>query len=41
MPQISNLTIIQINDTHGYLAPHPELVWTELVRSGSKAATKQ
>lgn len=24
-----SLTIIQINDTHGYLEPHPELVWTE------------
>jgi 2',3'-cyclic-nucleotide 2'-phosphodiesterase (5'-nucleotidase family) len=23
-----NLTVIQINDTHGYLEPHPELVWT-------------
>ena len=23
------LTLIQINDTHGYLEPHPELVWTE------------
>lgn len=23
-----NLTIMQINDTHGYLEPHPELVWT-------------
>jgi 2',3'-cyclic-nucleotide 2'-phosphodiesterase (5'-nucleotidase family) len=22
-----NLTIIQVNDTHGYLEPHPELVW--------------
>lgn len=22
------LTILQINDTHGYLEPHPELVWT-------------
>lgn len=22
------LTIMQINDTHGYLEPHPELVWT-------------
>ena len=22
------LTIIQFNDTHGYLEPHPELVWT-------------
>lgn len=24
-----NLTLIQINDTHGYLEPHPELVWTD------------
>lgn len=23
-----HLTIVQINDTHGYLEPHPELVWT-------------
>ena len=23
------LTILQINDTHGYLEPHPELVWSE------------
>ncbi len=22
------LTILQINDVHGYLEPHPELVWT-------------
>lgn len=22
------LTIVQINDTHGYLEPHPELIWT-------------
>ena len=22
------LTIFQINDTHGYLEPHPELIWT-------------
>lgn len=22
-----HLTIVQINDTHGYLEPHPELVW--------------
>jgi len=21
------LTILQINDTHGYLEPHPELFW--------------
>ena len=32
MPQ-TRLTIIQINDTHSYLEPHPELVW-----SGSKAS---
>ena len=24
----SRLTIFQINDTHGYLEPHPELIWT-------------
>lgn len=23
------VTILQINDTHGYIEPHPELVWTE------------
>ena len=23
----TNLTILQINDTHGYLEPHPELFW--------------
>jgi 2',3'-cyclic-nucleotide 2'-phosphodiesterase (5'-nucleotidase family) len=28
MDPVRNLTIIQINDTHGYLEPHPELVWT-------------
>ncbi|ANH05713.1 MAG: bifunctional metallophosphatase/5'-nucleotidase [Bradyrhizobium sp.] len=22
-----NITLIQVNDTHGYLEPHPELVW--------------
>ncbi|MBK5654065.1 MAG: 5'-nucleotidase C-terminal domain-containing protein [Alphaproteobacteria bacterium] len=33
MTQSCNLTVIQINDTHGYLEPHPELVW-----SGSKAS---
>lgn len=22
-----NITILQVNDTHGYLEPHPELVW--------------
>ena len=22
-----NLTLLQINDTHGYLESHPELVW--------------
>jgi len=26
--QTHGLTIIQINDTHGYLEPHPELIWT-------------
>lgn len=29
-----NLTVIQINDTHGYLEPHPELVWTEVGDNG-------
>jgi sulfur-oxidizing protein SoxB len=24
----SSLTLLQMNDLHGYLAPHPELVWT-------------
>lgn len=33
MTQTCNLTIIQINDTHGYLESHPELVW-----SGSKVS---
>lgn len=33
MTQTCNLTVIQINDTHGYLEPHPELVW-----SGSNAS---
>src|SRR5450759_2863377 len=28
MMQTHGLTIIQINDTHGYLEPHPELIWT-------------
>jgi hypothetical protein len=23
-----HLTVFQINDTHAYLEPHPELVWT-------------
>ena len=27
MARRSRLTILQINDTHGYLEPHPELVW--------------
>lgn len=27
MAQRKRLTIIQINDVHGYLEPHPELVW--------------
>ena len=22
-----NVTLLQINDTHGYIEPHPELVW--------------
>lgn len=22
-----SVTLLQINDTHGYLEPHPELVW--------------
>ncbi|MDP2740662.1 MAG: 5'-nucleotidase C-terminal domain-containing protein [Pseudorhodobacter sp.] len=25
---IRRLTLLQINDTHGYLEPHPELVWS-------------
>jgi sulfur-oxidizing protein SoxB len=33
MTQTCNLTVIQINDTHGYLESHPELVW-----SGSTAS---
>nr|HAQ93358.1 bifunctional metallophosphatase/5'-nucleotidase [Afipia sp.] len=33
MTQIHNLTVIQTNDTHGYLESHPELVW-----SGSEAS---
>lgn len=28
MAPTHQLTLIQINDTHGYLEPHPELVWT-------------
>ncbi|MDT8853734.1 bifunctional metallophosphatase/5'-nucleotidase [Paracoccaceae bacterium Fryx2] len=28
-PGIRRLTLMQVNDTHGYLEPHPELVWTE------------
>ena len=23
----TKITILQINDTHGYLEPHPELFW--------------
>jgi 2',3'-cyclic-nucleotide 2'-phosphodiesterase (5'-nucleotidase family) len=23
----ASLTVFQMNDTHGYLEPHPELVW--------------
>jgi 2',3'-cyclic-nucleotide 2'-phosphodiesterase (5'-nucleotidase family) len=22
-----NITLLQMNDVHGYLEPHPELVW--------------
>lgn len=25
--KICRLTILQMNDTHGYLEPHPELIW--------------
>lgn len=28
MKQKKTITILQINDTHGYLEPHPELFWT-------------
>ncbi|MFN3362373.1 MAG: bifunctional metallophosphatase/5'-nucleotidase [Allorhizobium sp.] len=28
MSKVNALTIFQINDTHGYLEAHPELVWT-------------
>lgn len=28
MTNDAKLTIVQINDVHGYLEPHPELVWT-------------
>ena len=28
MTASGRLTIVQINDTHGYVEPHPELVWT-------------
>lgn len=27
-PGTHHLTLLQINDTHGYLEPHPELVWS-------------
>ena len=27
--RLGRITILQINDTHGYLEPHPELVWRE------------
>ncbi|MFH1342428.1 MAG: bifunctional metallophosphatase/5'-nucleotidase, partial [Pseudomonadota bacterium] len=27
-PGFRQLTLLQINDTHGYLEPHPELVWS-------------
>jgi len=33
MSKVHELTIFQINDTHGYLEAHPELVW-----AGSDAA---
>lgn len=33
MPSSNKLTILQLNDSHGYLEPHPELFW-----SGSGAA---
>lgn len=26
---VQTLTLLQINDTHGYLEPHPELVWSQ------------
>jgi 2',3'-cyclic-nucleotide 2'-phosphodiesterase (5'-nucleotidase family) len=29
VPAQRKLTIFQINDTHGYLEPHPELVWSK------------
>ena len=35
MARRSRLTILQINDTHGYLEPHPELIW-----DGSEARTR-
>jgi sulfur-oxidizing protein SoxB len=28
MASALQITLVQINDTHGYLEPHPELVWT-------------
>lgn len=41
MKQKKTITILQINDTHGYLEPHPELFWTgtrlEYRRSGGYA----
>jgi len=33
MTEAHNLTVVQINNTHGYLESHPELVW-----SGSEAS---
>lgn len=34
------LTLVQVNDVHGYLEPHPELVWAAQRRaspSGSRS----
>ncbi|SHM60910.1 2',3'-cyclic-nucleotide 2'-phosphodiesterase/5'-or 3'-nucleotidase, 5'-nucleotidase family [Paracoccus solventivorans] len=40
----TNLTLLQLNDLHGYLAPHPELIWTpdgpEFPRLGGLARIK-
>jgi 2',3'-cyclic-nucleotide 2'-phosphodiesterase (5'-nucleotidase family) len=27
MSEQKTITLLQINDTHGYLEPHPELFW--------------
>lgn len=27
MSDAKTITLLQINDTHGYLEPHPELFW--------------